>query len=241
MFNLIKVTAPPLITTSMIHLLDIEGTVCSITFVKDVLYPYFLQNYRSFIKNTPFPIDPSHDDVSSILAGFSPEIICSSEALELHITYLVSSDIKDPTLKAFQGIVWERGYHKGDLKAPLYNDAIAFLKAQSPIFIYSLGSVYAQKLLFLHVDVDGLLEDLTGRLLGYFDITTSGFKQELLSYEKIAQKIGCDVKDVIFYSDNVLEVKAALAAGMAAKVMVRPGNAPISEEDAQTLDLIESF
>lgn len=225
----------------MIHLLDIEGTVCSITFVKDVLYPYFLQNYQSFVERTPFPIDASHDDVSSILAGFQAEHTSSAAALELHIAHLVSSDIKDPTLKAFQGIVWEKGYHKGDLKAPLYKDAIAFLKTQAPIYIYSSGSVYAQKLLFLHVDVNGRLEDLTGRLLGYFDITTSGFKQEQLSYTKIAQTIGCDVKDVVFYSDNVLEVKAAIAAGMAAIVVVRPGNAPISDEDAKTLDLIESF
>lgn len=225
----------------MISLLDIEGTVCSITFVKDVLYPYFLNAYREFVSSIPFPIDAKNDEVSCILAKFPEEATSSLDSLNKHIYYLVSSDIKDPVLKAFQGIVWEKGYFKGDLKAPLYKDAIEFIQTNSPIYIYSSGSVYAQKLLFRHVDVDGVLLDLTGRLLGYFDITTSGYKQERSSYENIISAIGCQASDVTFYSDNVLEVKAALAAGMAAKVVVRPGNAPISKEDEESLELISTF
>lgn len=225
----------------MISLLDIEGTVCSITFVKDVLYPYFLKSYQEFVSSIPYPIYAGNDEISSILAKFPKEATTSLDSLNKHIDYLVSSDIKDPVLKSFQGIVWEKGYFKGDLKAPLYKDAIDFIQSTSPIYIYSSGSVYAQKLLFGHVDIVGVLLDLTGRLLGYFDITTSGYKQEKSSYENIATAIGCKASDVTFYSDNVLEVKAALAAGMAAKVVVRPGNAPISKEDETTLELIYNF
>ena len=29
-------------------ILDIEGTVCPITFVKDTLFPYFIENYHQF-------------------------------------------------------------------------------------------------------------------------------------------------------------------------------------------------
>lgn len=232
---------PTTTSWSMIHLLDIEGTVCSITFVKDVLYPYFLENYSEFVGSTPFPVDPLADELSSILAGFPAEVTQSAETLTQHILYLVSNDIKDPVLKAFQGIVWEKGYMKGDLKAPIYRDAIEFLNSGKRLYIYSSGSVYAQKLLFLHVDVDGKLEDLTGRLSGYFDITTSGYKQQKTSYENIIASIGCSASDITFYSDNVSEVKAALEAGMAAKVVVRPGNAPISSEDQEKLDIIYSF
>lgn len=225
----------------MISLLDIEGTVCSITFVKDVLYPYFLNTYGEYVSSIPFPVNASNDEVSNILAKFPEEATSSLDSLKKHIQYLVSSDIKDPVLKSFQGIVWEKGYLKGDLKAPLYKDAIEFLQSNSPIYIYSSGSVYAQKLLFRHVDVDGVLLDLTGRILGYFDITTSGYKLEKRSYESIVSSIGCKASDVTFYSDNVLEVTAALAAGMAAKVVVRPGNAPISKEEKEHLELITSF
>lgn len=225
----------------MIHLYDIEGTVCSTTFVKDVLYPYFLSHYQEFVSSLPFPLVPTHDDISAILADFPKENVISPQALIGHIDCLVSSDIKDPVLKAFQGIVWEKGYQKGDLKAPLYPDAIIFIKKHPHNYIYSSGSVYAQKLLFLHVDVDGQLVDLTGYLLGYFDINTAGYKQEKGSYENIASAIGCSTSEVTFYSDNVSEVKAGLAAGMAAKVVVRPGNAPLSKEDKANLDIIYTF
>lgn len=227
--------------SQMVYLLDIEGTICSITFVKDVLYPYFLNNYRDFLVSIPFPVDSSFNDISATLAEFPAEKVVNADSLVQHIDYLVSKDIKDPVLKAFQGIVWDKGYHKGDLKAPLYRDAIDFIQSKNDIYIYSSGSVYAQKLLFRHVDVNRQLVDFTGRLLGYFDITTSGYKQEKSSYERIAQEIGCRVGEVIFYSDNVLEVKAALAAGMQAKVVVRPGNAPISAEDKKILELVETI
>lgn len=227
--------------TQMYSLLDIEGTICPITFVKDVLYPYFLTNYQELLASTPFPVVQTHDEVSAILSRFPAEKTVSLKELSQHIDYLVSSDIKDPVLKSFQGLVWEKGYYKGDLKAPLYDDAITFLQTKHPIYIYSSGSVYAQKLLFLHVNVGGVLTDLTNHLLGYYDITTSGFKQEKSSYENIIREIGCKPSEVTFYSDNVHEVKAALAAGMAAKVVVRPGNAPISPEDESTLELVTSI
>ena len=123
----------------------------------------------------------------------------------------------------------------------MYEDAIAFINRSKSVYIYSSGSVGAQKLLFSHVDVNGALVDLTPKLKGYFDITTAGFKQEKDSYLKIAADIGCDPADVIFYSDNVLEVKAALEAGMASKVVVRPGNAELSESDKKSYECISSF
>lgn len=222
-----------------IALLDIEGTVCPITFVKETLFPYFLREFPSYLEQVNFPIHPEND-LTTVLLGFPQEHRRSAENLTEHIHSLVAADTKEPALKGFQGIVWKLGYDKGDLKAPVYADAIEYLHRKEKIYIYSSGSIAAQKLLFSHVDVDGKLEDLTDKLAGYFDITTSGFKQESGSYKKILAAIGCEPSLVVFYSDNVNEVKAALEAGMKSKVVIRPGNAPLSEDD-KAYDSILTF
>lgn len=224
-----------------ILLLDIEGTVCPITFVKDELFPYFLRQYKTYLEPLDFPLVKNKNSLSEVLLGFPTEVLQTKELLEAHIDNLVKNDIKDPTLKAFQGTVWKLGYDKGDLKAPLYEDAIELLNSGKKIYIYSSGSVPAQKLLFSHVNVNGKLEDMTPKLLGYFDITTSGFKQEKNSYINIAKDIGCQPNDIIFYSDNVQEVSAALEAGMDAVVVVRPGNAALTDHDRATYQCIDHF
>lgn len=221
----------------MIHLLDIEGTVCSITFVKDVLYPYFLESYSLYLDKIEFPLTKD-DEVSKILSQFDQAVTESRDTLTKHLQHLVDSDIKDPVLKAFQGLVWKRGYESGLLRAPLYPDAIRFIQSTEPIYIYSSGSIAAQKLLFSYVDVDGRLVDMTPRLLGYFDITTAGSKQETGSYEKIAAEIG---KPITFYSDNIGEIRAAASAGLETRLVIRPGNAPLTAADKAGFRCMESF
>jgi enolase-phosphatase E1 len=50
-----------------------------------------------------------------------------------------------------------------------------------------------------------------------------------------------DAGDVLFLSDNVKEVDAAIAAGMRSIVVDRPGNAPLADADRQRLKVVESF
>lgn len=225
----------------MTVLLDIEGTVCPISFVKECMFPYFLNNYAAYLTDLEFPLNKSQNSLAQTLGGFPAEITATLALLKAHLDDLVAKDIKDPVLKAFQGIVWQQGFEKGDLKAPLYCDAISFICATPDVYIYSSGSVAAQKLLFGHVEVAGALVDLTPKLKGYYDITTAGFKHEKTSYQKIASDIGCASGEVTFYSDNVQEVKAALEAGMKSKVVVRPGNAPLSSEDEEQYQCISTF
>ena len=117
------------------------------------------------------------------------------------------------------------------------------------IVIYSSGSVAAQKLLFRYTDTDtgadteegeGGRGDLTGLIDGYFDTGNAGFKQEQGSYERIAREMG-GKKKWLFLSDRVEEVEAALAAGMRGLVVVREGNAPLSEEAKRRHGVVTSF
>lgn len=66
------------------------------------------------------------------------------------------------------------------------------------IYIYSSGSVKAQKLLFGHTEYGNLLP----KLAGHFD-TNIGMKQEKQSYENIIKEIDCAANEIMFLTDIV--------------------------------------
>ncbi|CAH00039.1 putative acireductone synthase UTR4 [Kluyveromyces lactis] len=205
------------------YILDIEGTVCPISFVKDTLYPFFLKQVESLVKTN----DPT---LQNLLAQFPVPQDASS--LHEHIESLVNNDIKDSVLKQLQGYIWEQGYKSGEIKAPVYPDAIDFIQRHAPnVYIYSSGSVKAQILLFQHVEGD---IDLTKSIAGYFDINTSGKKTEPQSYTNILKSIGVppsSASDVVFISDNDKELDAALDVGISTILALRPGNNPVSNAE----------
>lgn len=224
-------------------LLDIEGTVCPITFVKEGLFPHFLEKLPAVLSSVSFPLDGS-TIMSKTLQGFPEDVKHSKDTLLAHITRLVQQDVKEKNLKSLQGLVWSEGYASGEIKAPLYPDAIDSIKKWSEnrkVYIYSSGSVHAQKLLFGHVDVNGESVDLNPLLSGYFDITTSGYKSEQSSYESIVKDVGVPADEILFLSDSIKEVEAALAAGLQSNVAVRPGNAPLTDEQKLRSTLVSDF
>lgn len=110
--------------------------------------------------------------------------------------------------------------------------------------IYSSGSVFAQKLLFGHVKDSTSstgkrnLQDL---ISDWFDTSNAGPKTDKGSYEAIAQKLGKQAGTVLFLSDNVKEVEAAVQAGMKAIVVERPGNAPLTEQAREKFRVVDSL
>lgn len=226
-------------------LLDIEGTVCPISFVKDELYPFFLNEYPHLLKSVDFPISGS-EGLSGILGNFPPEKTQTYGHLAAHIETLVANDVKDPVLKQFQGFVWESGYKEGKIVAPVYMDALAemekwCLRLEKGVSIYSSGSVKAQKLLFGSVLTDGGVSNVNHLINSYFDTVNIGPKTEGESYVAICQSLQCDPLCVLFLSDNVAEVDAALSIGMRSCVVVRPGNKPLSEAETRLHKVVETF
>lgn len=213
--------------------LDIEGTVCPISFVKDVLYPYALTKAKQLLPETNFPIDKSQGELESHLAEFPKEHAGSSDQVLEHMADLTIRDVKAPYLKGLQGYLWREGYNSGEIKVDLFPDATpAILRwseqlarhgAPAGVYIYSSGSVPAQKLLFGHTSQG----DLNSHLSGYFDTVNAGPKTESQSYTKIAQAIGLPKEDILFFSDNPREIEAAEEAGWSAVFTIRPGNAPV--------------
>lgn len=212
-------------------ILDIEGTICPITFVKHTLYPYFTERLPAFLGNLHFPLaNDSQDPIVQVLADLPYN---TASEVEQHFNDLVARDVKDPVLKTLQGYIWKQGYEDGEITAPIYPDSIKFIRSASAskkIYIYSSGSVKAQKLLFAYVDDNGTSIDLNHHVSGYFDITTSGYKQEKSSYENILKSINQEPSSTLFLSDSQLEVQAALDAGLQSKIVKRPGNAPVDDK-----------
>jgi enolase-phosphatase E1 len=166
--------------------------------------------------------------------AFPAEYQNDRTALEAHVRDLVARDVKIAYLKGLQGYLWKYGYSTGEIKAPLYADVAPFMKACNEagkkIIIYSSGSVPAQKLLFGHTDAEPA--DLQPLIADWFDTVNAGLKTESDSYRAILSKHPDVASDKwLFLSDNLAEVKAALAAGIKSLPVSRPGNNPLPADD----------
>lgn len=218
-------------------LLDIEGTTTPVAFVYEVLFPYVRLHLQEFLQQRQ-----STDQLFTVVSEFGAEHRADvvrgktppgwrddSPAAELesvirYVFWLMDQDRKSTALKSLQGEIWEVGYLSGRLRGEVYPDVAPALarwqKQQKRIYIYSSGSVLAQKLLFAHT-TNG---DLTGYLSGYFD-TTTGAKRDPNSYRSLSREIDLPANEILFLSDVTAELEAAREAGMKTTLSVRPGNA----------------
>ncbi len=209
-------------------LTDIEGTTSSISFVKDVLFPYARRELPRFVR--AHAGDPEVrrwlDQVALENGG-----LCQDAMIVETLQGWIDQDRKHTALKALQGLVWEAGYRDADFTAPVYPDAVEALRrwhAQGhTLAVYSSGSVPAQKLLFAHTDAG----DLTGLFSGWFD-TAVGGKREAASYAAIVEALGVAPADVLFLSDVVAELDAAREAGLRTALVDRIEDYPRPRGDA---------
>lgn len=213
---------------------DIEGTTSSLSFVKDCLFPYARTHIGAFVQ-----ANEQNPQVQSLLADVCHEVGQSLTNAQIisQLVQWIDEDVKATPLKSLQGLIWEAGYQNGELTGHLYPDAIQHLKAWKAngldLYIYSSGSVYAQKLLFGHTEAG----DLTPLFSGYFD-THIGAKQDVRSYESIAADIGLPAKELVFLSDMEAELDAAKTAGLYTVWLTRAAlpNTNASHWQVQTFD-----
>jgi enolase-phosphatase E1 len=219
-------------------LLDIEGTTTSIDFVYQTLFPYARQHLAEFVER-----HYGTEAIRSIVEQLRRE--CEADAsqysdcpawraetreaeIESTVAYchsLMDQDRKSTPLKSLQGMIWENGYQRGELRGHVYPDVpTAFERWKrkgKTISIFSSGSVLAQKLIFAHTEFG----DLTPFLTAYFD-TTTGAKSDPESYRKIAATLGVPPNEVLFLSDSPAELNAARSMGMHTALSARPENPP---------------
>ncbi|MCU1774343.1 acireductone synthase [Pseudomonas sp. 13B_3.2_Bac1] len=201
-------------------LTDIEGTTSAVSFVFDVLFPYAAKHLPDFVRQNAERADVA-EQIAAVRRDSNEPQADVERVVEILLSW-IAEDRKATPLKALQGMVWEQGYQAGQLKGHVYPDAVEALKqwhqAGYQLFVYSSGSIQAQKLIF------GCSEagDLTPLFSGYFD-TTSGPKREAQSYTNIQQAIGVEPQDILFLSDIVEELDAAQSAGLQTCGLAREG------------------
>ncbi len=198
--------------------LDIEGTTSSIDFVHKVLFPYAARELPGFVR-----LRHQQPEIRSILSDLRSEAAEPAADIERIVQILaqwMKDDRKATSLKALQGMVWEKGYRNGDFKGHVYADAASNMRKWAAqgiaLYIYSSGSVQAQKLLFAHTEAG----DLRPLIRGYFD-TRIGHKLEVASYRLIAETLQLGAEHILFLSDIAEELDASAAAGMKTVQLVR--------------------
>ncbi len=194
----------------------------------DVLFPYARGRLAAYV--AAHTADPDVAEVLAEAARMAPGVA----PLDALLGWM-DQDAKVTPLKALQGMIWGEGYASGELRSELYADVPPALRSWhasgTRLFVYSSGSVPAQKLLFAHSHAG----DLTPLFDGFFD-TRVGAKRQAASYTAIADAAGLPPGDMLFLSDVVAELDAASSAGMAVCQLVRPaddtvpGEHPVAED-----------
>lgn len=209
-------------------LLDIEGTISPISFVKDVMFPVSAAALPGFVA-----AHAGEPDVAAALDGVRTTALAEDgvrldgQGVVERLLAWITADRKHPSLKSLQGRIWQAEFEAGRLVAPFYEDVPPMLRRLRDegrrIAIYSSGSALAQRLFVRHTD-HGDLSDLMER---YFDLAV-GPKQEPASYRTIAEALRLAPGCILFLTDSPPEVEAARGAGLQAVQVVRPGTTALA-------------
>ncbi|XP_060103113.1 enolase-phosphatase E1 [Heteronotia binoei] len=239
-------------------LLDIEGTTTPIAFVKDILFPYVKDNIKDYLRRH-WEEEECQQDVGllrkqaeedSHMDGVVPipletrdgeeEIERVIQAVIDNVHWQMSSDRKSTALKQLQGHIWRAAYENGCVKGEFFEDVVPAIRKWRErgmkIYVYSSGSMEAQKLLFQHSTEGNILELFDG----HFD-TKIGSKVDSESYQRIAASIGCSPNNILFLTDVTREADAAEEADIHVAIVVRPGNAGLTDDEKSYYRLITSF
>jgi enolase-phosphatase E1 len=191
--------------------IDIEGTTGAASFVVDRLYPYAAERLRGWIDDHGGDPDIARalDQVRELIGAPEADV---AEVVAALLDWQ-AADQKVTPLKTVQGKIWEHGFASGELTSHFYPDAVPALRAWKAagkeLYVFSSGSVAAQRSWFGH-SPEG---DLLPLLSGHFDTENAGPKRAADSYRVIAAATGAEPAATVFLSDLVDELDAARAAG----------------------------
>jgi len=202
---------------------DIEGTTTSLSFVHQVLFPYARRHLGDFLRQ-----HHAQPEVACHCHAVAQEIDTPKADLDTIIHTLetwIAQDRKITALKALQGLLWEQGYRNGDYTGHIYPDVAYWLPTWHQhgiqLYVYSSGSVQAQKLLFQYTEYG----DFSALFQGFFD-TLIGAKREPSAYQAIVEAIALPAESILFLSDICAELAAARESGMRTVLLARPENPP---------------
>ena len=118
--------------TIKVILTDVEGTTSSISFVKEVLFPYAAEHLSGYVR-----ANQDNEQVQQQLAATAQLLLDEAPDSEVSLDDLsadtdalintlldwIAEDRKATPLKALQGLIWAEGYQNGDYQAHMYADS----------------------------------------------------------------------------------------------------------------------
>lgn len=233
-------------------ILDIEGTITSIDFIRENVFPKAESNLENFIMNNwkevkefglllqqqsldskgnsedliPLPQVPLTENID--------EIQSFQRALVSYVRQRMSSNRNDPAMKQIQGLVLRNAFRSGDIIAEIYPDAIKALETwfleNKPVFTYSTGIRDVQMEFFKNTNFGNKAQFIKA----YFD-TSIGSKQETNGYKFICDFAEVFPSEVVFFSDRPSEIAAAKKCGLGAIVVVRESYFSMIKEEKEFL------
>ncbi|MEN9302067.1 MAG: acireductone synthase [Bacteroidota bacterium] len=213
-------------------LTDIEGTTSSVSFVYDVLFPFFRNNLVTLKNEQDNPqVQAAVVATTETVFAETGQTLNDFDAVLKIWDEWCQADRKITPLKTMQGLVWKAGFESGELKGHVYEEVPALMnewhQKGMQIGIFSSGSIAAQQLLFSHTEAG----DLSLLLSDYFD-TTTGPKREMSTYAQIVEKLKLPANEILFLSDVREELLAADQVGMMTIQLVREGTISAWERTA---------
>ncbi|GAA1884937.1 acireductone synthase [Streptomyces durmitorensis] len=197
--------------------LDIEGTTSATGFVVDVLYPYARERFGALLASRGD--EPEVARAVAQVRELAGEPGADAGRVEQILGAWVDADRKATPLKTLQGILWAEGFARGELVSHFYPEVIGVLRGWSAdgdgdgggvrLYVYSSGSVAAQRAWFTYSPEGSLMELVSG----FYDTENAGPKQEPDSYRAISAAVGVDPGRTLFLSDRLGELDAARDAG----------------------------
>ncbi|GFQ68287.1 enolase-phosphatase E1 [Trichonephila clavata] len=154
-------TLAQMVSKSKAIILDIEGTMTSIDFIRENVFPYAESHLEDFIMNNweevkeiglllqqqsgdskgnsedliPLPQVPTTENID--------EIQNFQRALVFYVKQRMNANRNDPAMKKIQGLVLRNAFRSGDIIAEIYPDTVKALETWSlenkQVFTYSTG------------------------------------------------------------------------------------------------------
>ncbi|MER7011806.1 acireductone synthase [Saccharopolyspora sp. NPDC000359] len=219
--------------------LDIEGTMTATSQVHVVLYDYARPRLGPWIdEHGQDPVVA--EAVAQVKAEAGLDAQAGTAAVVAVLHSWMDADRKATPLKTLQGLIWSQGFARGELTTELFSDVVPALRdwrgRGARLAVFSSGSVAAQVASFSHTTSGDLREFFAG----HFDTVNAGPKRERASYEAIAEQLGAEAGQVVFFSDVPAELDAAAAAGWRTVGVARAGE-PFAEADFGAHPVVSGF
>lgn len=195
---------------------DIEGTISSSFFMRDVLLPYISANISGFI----WDYEPDLiEHLNLVRKEENNPDLNTEEVIEVLLRYIDEGE-KASSLQPLQTMLLEEGYRDKKIQSQIYEDALRALKRwreqNISVYIYSSFSVPEQRLFCTHTQVGNINSSFDG----FFDMDI-GDKKNAQSYDKIAASIGIQTSGILFLTDNIEDAVTASNTGMKVIVLDR--------------------